>query len=288
MSKLTGVDLTRLPAAYAVLAISGPDATRFLQGQLSADVEKLTPGASTFAGLHNPQGRAVAILALVRASAEEILAVVPAELAAVVTDKLRKFVFRAKVRIEDVSAKYLVLGSDVRGQDALNVSWGSRAVLLVPRDSTQVTYDEPRDAARTRWERADVTEGLPQIFAATSESFVAQMLNLDLLGGISFEKGCYTGQEVIARAHYRGRVKRRLQRWFHAGNSLAPGATARSTDGRTLSVVRVAPGERGGQELLAVGPFVAQGAPAESPEPQPVETGAPVVEPRALPYLLPE
>jgi folate-binding protein YgfZ len=288
MSKLTGVDLSRAPAAYAVLAISGPDAARFLQGQLSADVEKLAPGASTFAGLHNPQGRAVAILALVRASIEEILAVVPAELAAVVAGKLRKFVFRAKVHIEDVSAKYLVLGSGSRGQDALNVSWGRRVVLLAPRDSTQVMIDEPGDAARMLWERADVIEGLPQVFAATSESFVAQMLNLDLLGGISFEKGCYTGQEVIARAHYRGRVKRRLQRWFHAGNSLAPGATARSTDGRTLSVVRVAPGQNGGQELLAVGSFAAQGAPAESPEPQPIETGAPVVEPRPMPYLLPE
>jgi tRNA-modifying protein YgfZ len=288
MRKLTGVDLSRAPTAYAVLAMRGPDATRFLQGQLSADVEKLAPGASNFTGLHNPQGRVVAILALVRASVEEIFAVVPAELAAVVTDKLRKFVFRAKVGIEDVSSQYLVLGSEARGEAALNLSWGSRAVLLVPRDAPRVVIDDPGGAARARWERADVIEGIPQVFAATSESFVAQMLNLDLLGGISFEKGCYTGQEVIARAHYRGRVKRRLQRWFHAGSSLTPGATARSTDGRTLSVVRVAPGERGGQELLAVGPFFAPGAPAEAPEPQPVGTGVPVVEPRELPYLLPE
>jgi folate-binding protein YgfZ len=288
MRKLTGVDLSRAPAPYAVLAIRGPDTTRFLQGQLSADIEKLASGASTFTGLHNPQGRVVAILALVRASAEEILAVVPAELAAVVTDKLRKFVFRSKVGIEDVSSKYLALGSAARSQDALNLGWGNRAVLLVPRDAPQIEIDDTDAAARTRWERADVTEGIPQVFAATSESFVAQMLNLDLLGGISFEKGCYTGQEVIARAHYRGRVKRRLQRWFHAGNSLAPGATARSTDGRALSVVRVVPGENGGQDLLAVGPFTVPGAPAESPEPQPLETGAPVVEPRAMPYLLPD
>ena len=76
---------------------------------------------------------------------------------------------------------------------------------------------------RASWERADIAAGLPQVYTATSEAFVAQMLNLDLLGAIAFDKGCYTGQEVIARAHYRGRVKRRLQRW-HATAGTAPRA----------------------------------------------------------------
>ena len=66
---------------------------------------------------------------------------------------------------------------------------------------------------RERWRRLDVAAGLPQVYARTSEEFIAQMLNLDALGAIAFEKGCYTGQEVIARAHYRGRVKRRMQRF---------------------------------------------------------------------------
>src|ERR1041384_4430140 len=82
------------------------------------------------------------------------------------------------------------------------------------------------------------------------------MLNLDVVGGISFTKGCYTGQEVIARAHYRGRVKRRLQRWLNtSGTVLAPGDSARSMDGRALSVVRVADTGDGQQEILAVGNF---------------------------------
>ena len=81
---------------------------------------------------------------------------------------------------------------------------------------------------RASWERADIAAGLPQVYTATSEAFVAQMLNLDLLGAIAFDKGCYTGQEVIARAHYRGRVKRRLQRWHAtAGDRAAARATAR-------------------------------------------------------------
>ena len=99
--------------------------------------------------------------------------------------------------------------------------------------------------------------GLPQVYAATSEAFVAQMLNLDLLGAIAFDKGCYTGQEVIARAHYRGRVKRRMQRWRNASGmpARARRCGAQAADGRALTVVRVAPGGDGGQELLAVGNF---------------------------------
>lgn len=287
MRKLSGVDLSRSTAGHAVLAFRGADAVRFLQGQLSADIGKLEPGSSTLTGLHNPQGRVIALLALVRVSAEEILALVPAELAAVVMERLRKFVFRAKVRIEDVSTQFVAVGADAAEPGWVNVSWGSRSVLLVPRDRAEIEFEDRGDVARIRWERRDVSEGIPQVYAATSEAFVAQMLNLDVLGGISFEKGCYTGQEVIARAHYRGRVKRRLQRWFHAGNSLAPGASARSTDGRMLSVVRVAPAENGGQDLLAVGPVTVDPA-ADSRDPGPAETGAPVVEPRALPYPLPE
>ena len=85
------------------------------------------------------------------------------------------------------------------------------------------------------WQRLAIAAGEAQVYAATSEEFVAQMLNLDLLGAIAFDKGCYTGQEVIARAHYRGRVKRRLQRFVSAGPAtLGPGAAGTFTDGRTL------------------------------------------------------
>jgi folate-binding Fe-S cluster repair protein YgfZ len=114
------------------------------------------------------------------------------------------------------------------------------------------------------------------------------MLNLDLLGAIAFDKGCYTGQEVIARAHYRGRVKRRMQRWLNAGaTALAPGDSARGSDGRTLSVVRVAPAE-GGQEILAVGTYLAADGGAADNEPAEVDAAlAQVSGPLPLPYTLP-
>lgn len=233
-----------------VLAVRGADSAKFLQGQLSADTEKLTPGAKTLAGLHNPQGRVIAVLAVTRSSEEEFLATLPRELLDDVAQRLRKFVLRAKVRIEEAAPLA-----------------ANPASALVPGTL---------DAVRA---------GLPQVYAATREHFVAQMLNLDVLGAISFTKGCYTGQEVIARAHYRGRVKRRMQRWLNtSGTELKPGDSARSRDGRTLSVVRVASDAQGRQELLAVGTF---GPPSDAPGE--AEAAGDIVDgPLPLPYPLPD
>jgi folate-binding protein YgfZ len=238
-------------ADLGIIAFRGPDAARFLQGQLSADVEGLAPGASTLAGLHNPQGRVVALLTVTRQAAEEFLAVLPRELVVPVIARLNKFVLRAKLRITDATAECAAPGGAVAGRDL-----------------------------------AEIRAGVPQVYAATSERFVAQMLNLDLLGAIAFDKGCYTGQEVIARAHYRGRVKRRLQRWrAHAEVAPKPGDTVQAADGRALTVVRVAPTD-GAFELLAVGPFAtAADAGADTTPGNPA--GLVVEGPLPLPYALP-
>jgi len=269
-------------AGYGVLAFRGADAAKFLQGQLSADMEALSPGASTIAGLHNPQGRVVAILAIVRTSAEEFLAALPEDLVTAVARRLGKFVLRARVRIDDDSANTRVLRGLTGGYQP-SIAWGNRRLLLVPRGDA--LPDDP-GSPPAEWNLAGVREGLPLVYAATSETFVAQMLNLDLLGGIAFDKGCYTGQEVIARAHYRGRVKRRMQRWLNAGGTLLkPGDTASARDGRALTVVRVAPDGTGRQELLAVGNF----GPAADAAPETAAAGGVVVDgPLPLPYSLPE
>jgi folate-binding protein YgfZ len=284
---MVGVDLSAGPTGLGVLAFRGADAARFLQGQLSADIEKLAPGTSTFAGFHNPQGRVIALLAVAAgAGPDELFALLPRELAAGVAQRLAKFVLRAKVRIVDESAQWRALGFS--GESTLSAaarfSWGMRRVLLV---KDVPAHDDP--VAREAWERADIAAGLPQVYAATSETFVAQMLNLDLLGGaIAFDKGCYTGQEVIARAHYRGRVKRRLQRWHNfSATRLAPGQATRSGDGRALVVVRVASDGPGAQEVLAVGAFGATPAEAE-PTGEDANAIPRVNGPLALPYALPD
>jgi tRNA-modifying protein YgfZ len=288
MSNHAGVDLSSSPEGLGVLAFRGPDAARFLQGQLSADVEKLGPGSATLAGLHSPQGRTVAVLALLRTSTDEVLAILPRELMAAVEQRLRKFILRAKVRIEDLSETLRVIGveagADAPGEIA-RLPWGDRRMLLVPAARAQEFA--AGENGRVNWERADIAAGLPQVYTATSEAFVAQMLNLDLLGAIAFDKGCYTGQEVIARAHYRGRVKRRLQRWHApAGATPRAGDSARNRDGRALTVVRAAQDPNGGWDLLAVGTF-ADGAAPESTAP--VQPDAVVVSgPLPLPYSLPE
>jgi folate-binding protein YgfZ len=291
MSGHAGVDLSS-PflelGGLGVLAFRGPDAARFLQGQLSADVEKLGAGAATLAGLHSPQGRTVAVHTLLRTANDEVLAVLPRELVGVVEQRLRKFILRAKVRIEDLSETHHVVGTPAGSPivSEWTLPWGDRRMLLVPAAGAHGYAGDAGE--RAAWERADIHAGLPQVYTATSEAFVAQMLNLDLLGAIAFDKGCYTGQEVIARAHYRGRVKRRLQRWnAAAGATPHAGDSARTADGRAVTIVRVAPGVDGGWDLLGVGTFADAGTAPESTAP--VQPDALTVNgPLPLPYSLPE
>jgi tRNA-modifying protein YgfZ len=284
MSKLETVNLSDPPSALGVLAFRGPDAARFLQGQVSAEVEKLAVGASTLAGLHNPQGRVIALLAVARAASDELFAILPAELTATVALRLRKYVLRSKLEIVEVGNAVRVIGAASEVPGFTSAAWGTRRMLLVPEP--RVGEFTCTDSAAARWQLADVAEGLPQVYAATSETFVAQMLNLDLLGAIAFDKGCYTGQEVIARSHYRGRVKRRLQRWFSAGSApLRAGDAARSADGRALSIVRAA-SVANGQELLAVGPYAISAEPSDAASG--ADAGARVEGPLPLPYRLPE
>jgi len=260
----------RLPM-LGVLRLSGADVRRFLQGQLSNDLDLLAAGQPLRAGLHTPQGRVIAVLQLF-ALGDDILAVLPGDLADTVRLHLSRYVLRAKVRIEDVSGQYGVFGVD----DA-----AGRRLEILPTDAPLPDGD-PCDAAD--WLAADVAEGLPQVRAATSGRFVAQMLNLDRVGGISFTKGCYTGQEIIARAHYRGRVKRRMQRFVsHDPRPLAPGDRIRLAAGPTVDVIDAARRRDGVLDFLAVAPL-----PGAAPDDAANDAKLPCIEAQAtaLPYLL--
>jgi folate-binding protein YgfZ len=242
----------------AVLTIRGPDGRHFLQGQLSQDMDRLDAGATLLAGLHNPQGRCVTLMRLFHLDSEQLLGVLPASLATTVRTLLGKVVLRAKVKIEDANAQwrcYGLTGPDAEAAASTRVhapldANGFRQLVVAPRMESLPDGDR---TTRDGWELDDIEAGLPEVLPATSGSFVAQMLNLDLLDAVSLTKGCYTGQEIIARAHYRGQVKRRMQRFFTASEiALAPGARIRLADGRGAQVVRAAPNEGGGQQFLAV------------------------------------
>jgi tRNA-modifying protein YgfZ len=257
-----------LAQAPGLLRFRGPDAAKFLQGQLSNDMTALAADQFMLAGLHNPQGRVLALLQLAAPETDHIVALLPAELAELTLATLHRYVLRAKLTISNES--------NAAALAALAAQFPAAAQALQP-------------AVRAR----AIAAGLPQVYAATRGTFVAQMLNLDCVAGISFTKGCYTGQEIIARAHYRGRIKRRMQR-FEAATlmALAPGQSVILSDGRTAQIVDAVDRADGHTEFLAVAaiPSGAEaafivGGPAEPPA-----AAAPQLacRPLPLPYALPD
>jgi tRNA-modifying protein YgfZ len=300
------MEMTAL-ASLGVVRLRGADAAKFLQGQLSNDVERLTAEASVLAGYHNPQGRTIALLRLLRWDTDDILAVVPRELASLVTARLSKFILRAKVKIAHESADWEVSGLVGVPETALPESVGaharigdtvfvriagerSRWLAVSPAGAPPPTPDCSAGTEEA-WRHLDIAAGLPEVYAATSEEFVAQMLNLDVLDAIAFNKGCYTGQEVIARAHYRGRVKRRMQRFVSREPSrLKPGDSGLLTDGRSFKVVLAAQLDDGRCDFLAVAPLVGgDGEAKEAVATSPVSAAiTPLAADQvALPYSLP-
>lgn len=254
--------------ALGVIAVRGVDARKFLQGQLSQDVLGLRDDRVEWAGLHNPQGRVLALLRLVPAGPTDVLCVLPRELIEDTLAGLRKFLLRAKATLADESSAWQLEG--LADDSQLPATVGSarregeiilwrhasdgRVLRLSPRPPSPTTSASVAASdALAAWQRADVAAGIPEVLLRTRGEFVAQMLNLDALGGISLTKGCYTGQEVIARAHYRGRVKRRVQRFRWPADALpSPGDQVTLADGRSAAVVLAAPVAEGSGEILAV------------------------------------
>jgi tRNA-modifying protein YgfZ len=272
-------------ANLGVLRVGGADAVPFLQGQLSNDVARLSAGQSQLAGYHNPQGRAIAVLRLVRTASADVLAILPRELVKDVAARLRKYILRSKVVLTEESDAWRLHGlvmedagadkqaADIPSQAGAGVALPAAAGMqVITNESIAVRIDDvharwlvvtpqgsadplavlPRASLDT-WTALDIAAGIPQVYAATAEAFVAQMLNLDAVGAIAFDKGCYTGQEVIARAHYRGRVKRRMQRFLtDAPASLSRGDSGTLNDGRSFKVVESLQRPDGRVEFLAV------------------------------------
>jgi folate-binding protein YgfZ len=272
---------TRAPAGTAAPALgrlsqfglarfSGPDNLSFLQGQLSNDTNRLTVGAPLLAAFSTPQGRVAAVLHLLPHSSG-VMAILPRELVLPTVERLRKYVLRAKVRIEDVSDQFAVFGrngTDASPADGLPVPEAAHAYVerdgigvarlgsdrppsltnrfwvigtaqdLTAQGIVSLATEEPR--VEHAWRLADIRAGLPQIYAATREMFVAQMLNLDLIDGISFTKGCFTGQEIIARTQHLGRIKRRLHRLRLPAGTWAVGQAVHLTDGRSGRLTELA------------------------------------------------
>jgi tRNA-modifying protein YgfZ len=252
---------------YGLLHFRGADARKFLQGQLSNDMNALGPDQLMLAGLHNPQGRVLALLRLAALADDHIVALLPAELAESTGALLRRYVLRAKVIISAETSASAV----------------SELVARMPAMSALLDSQ-----ARAR----NIAAGIPQVYVPTSGEFVAQMLNLDCIAAISFNKGCYTGQEIIARSHYRGRTKRRMQHFVSTGPvALTAGEGVHLQDGRSARIVDAIMLADGRSEFLAVAPLEipVEGTAAGQAQ---LAAAAPVrrleASPLPLPYALPE
>jgi folate-binding protein YgfZ len=213
------------PVAHlAVLSVSGKDADKFLQGQITCNVHDINANQSSLGAICNPKGRVITTFLLVKAS-DGFLLVMPKELLAGVQTRLQKYVLRSAVTLSDCSDSLCLLGVTQTSEQAflasyeqdtvIHIHFNHRCLLIADVDKAMAVWigyvAQGFQAGNSEnWTGLDILAGIPWLNTATSEQFIPQMLNLDKLGGISLTKGCYTGQEIVARTHYLGKAKRAL------------------------------------------------------------------------------
>jgi folate-binding protein YgfZ len=239
---------------YGLLSVTGADARAFLHAQLTNDIEHLSPERWVLAGWCSAKGRLLASF-LVIPSPDGFLLQLARDLAAPVAKRMSMFVLRSKVKVSDLGDAWVQFGAWDAELDSRDVSWrGSIGTVRVGERrflqfGPTAELTEPANADEVQWTLQEIRAGRPLITSATQDQFVPQMVNFETLGGVDFQKGCYPGQEIVARAQYRGQVKRRMvHARAPAGVALRPGQ-----DFNGGTVVDVAPAE-GGAELLAVMP----------------------------------
>lgn len=242
----------------AVLTIEGPDAPAFLHGQITNAVQDIPPGTARPAAYCSAQGRMLANLIVWRAGPDTLRVMLARDLAASVAKRLAMFVLRAKVtiRVEEALAIHGFSGASNLPPDGVQADpWGvlnhgddhwiiapvrpgrTPRAWLVTRREVQAAPDDGS------WQAAELDEGRPWIRLVTQDMFLPTVFDMDLTGGIDFGKGCYPGQEVIARAHYRGTVKRRMAcgtaAWPQGMALPAPGSDIFEYDGAQRPTGRV-------------------------------------------------
>ena len=267
----------------ALIAFSGADATSFLQAQLTSDVAGLPPEGAQYAGYCSPKGRLLATVLVWRRPGDFLLQL-PASLREPIQSRIARYVLRSRVSVSDATAGHVLLG--IAGRDAgaivTAIAGGvpGEPHAVVAREGVWVTrlpierYVVLANAAigedlktkiaagaearsEEHWAALDIEAGVATITPPTHEQYVPQMVNLDLIGGVSYAKGCYPGQEIVARTHYLGRLKQRMFRVRLPGPaSPAIGDRLYSADfGAEQSsggIVNVAPRADAGHEALAV------------------------------------
>ena len=209
-----------------VIRAQGEQAAHFLHGQLTHDVTSLRPDQARLAAFCNAKGRMLASFVVLGTGPQEILLVTSRDLLAPTLKRLSMFVLRAKVKLTDATAEFDVrglAGTAAAASEGL-APWGKRdlgaahLVRLFPADArpralwvapTGTPAPAAPELSLDDWLWSEVRSGIAPVTAATTEAFVPQMLNYESVGGVNFRKGCYPGQEVVARSQFRGTLKRR-------------------------------------------------------------------------------
>lgn len=215
------------PVSYlGVLTVAGKDAAKFLQGQITCNINDITDTHSSLGAMCNPKGRAITTFLLVK-NADAFLVILPIELLAAVKKRLQMYVLRSDVALTDSSDELCLIGLSrqpaeaaeqrfaTSRQENIVVDFQGRSLVIAEADNAKTLWAEQikqgfQPESSAQWRYLDIISGIPWLTTETSEEFIPQMLNLDKLGGISFNKGCYTGQEIVARTHYLGKTKREM------------------------------------------------------------------------------
>jgi len=276
---------------YGTLRVSGEDRKTFLQSMLSNDIGGVNDTHAQYSSLNTAKGRVLANM-LIWQDHDSYLLQLPLALCEPIRKKLSMYVLRAKVNITDVSNEIITLGFSGKDAHALlkkhfeHIPNEPLAVAFNPTSAPQmdIATSQLVRISDTRfqitaspetmpsiwemlhlhaqavgspyWDWLNIHSGIPTILSQTQEQFVAQMVNLDQIGGINFKKGCYPGQEIIARMHYLGKLKRRMF-LAHIDMLNAPDAgdelfSADMPEQASGMIVNVAPSPNGGYDLLAV------------------------------------
>ena len=262
---------------YGLIGFSGEDSQIFLQGQTTNDVRQVTPQQAQFGSLCTPKGRMSATFLLWRHDNDYCMEL-PVELRGNIQKHLGKYVMRAMVNIRDASDEFVRLGvagngvgellqtlfgvlpqtpyAIVHGKHSQLIALpGNRYEIVATPDQAGPLWQALRPACTpvgtACWDWLAIRAGVPAVLPATQEQFTPQMANVELLGGVSFSKGCYTGQEVVARTQHLGKVKRRLYLAHIAGNTAPQPGDALSGSEQGM-IVNAQGAPDGGFDILAV------------------------------------
>ena len=264
-----------------LIRATGVDAAGFLHNLLTNDINGITPGGARFAGLCTAKGRLLALLLIWR-KGDDFLLMLPRDILPAILKKLSMYVLRSKVKLSDATAEKVLVGYSAKAGSPSAPAPGE-AVATLPRfgvtkveGGQAIRLDDTRwllalDAATAgsrwkqlvasarpvglaAWQWLEIRAGQPRVVAATQEAFIPQMLNMELsaVAGVSFSKGCYPGQEIVARTQYLGKIKRRTYR-ARLSASIVAGTDVyapETGDQHCGAVVSVAPSPAGGFECL--------------------------------------